>query len=57
MKLFYFRPLTVLVGSLVFLFAISSQSLAGTFSGRVVDEWGNPIAEELSHTSGLGNEN
>lgn len=30
--------------SLIFLFIISQQVFAGTFSGRVVDETGNPVA-------------
>ncbi len=40
----YFRPLIVLIASFVFLFTISLPSLAGTFSGHVIDEEGNPIA-------------
>ena len=39
----YFIHFAVFFANLVFLLAIPSQSLAGTFSGRVIDEAGNPI--------------
>lgn len=40
----YFTLFVVLLANLVFLLAISSQGLAGTFSGQVIDEIGNPVA-------------
>ena len=41
----YFAVLAVFVGSIItFLFAMSLQSVATTFSGRVVDEAGEPVA-------------
>ncbi len=39
----YFIHFVVFFANLVFLLVIPSQSLAGTFSGRVIDEAGNPI--------------
>lgn len=41
----YFPVLAVFVGSIIiFLFATSFQSIATTFSGRVVDEAGEPVS-------------
>ena len=40
----YFIFSVVFLANLVFLLAISPLSLAGTFSGRIVDEAGNPVA-------------
>ena len=40
----YFTFLAVFVGSIALLFATSVQSIATTFSGRVVDEAGKPVS-------------
>ncbi len=44
MNRFYFIHFVVFLINLVFLLAIPSQSLAGTFSGHVIDEAENPVA-------------
>ena len=41
----HFRLLAVLIGSLLILLAASPQSLQATFSGKVVDEKGNPVPD------------
>ena len=43
MKRSYFTPLLVGVGSVGLLLAISLPSVAASFSGKVVDETGNPV--------------
>lgn len=40
----YYTHILIFLTSIVLLSTISSQSLAETFSGRVVDEEGNPVA-------------
>ncbi len=40
----YFIHSVVFLANLVFLLAISPQTLAGTFSGHAIDEAGNPVA-------------
>ncbi|MDE0482659.1 MAG: lectin-like protein [Candidatus Poribacteria bacterium] len=41
----HFTPFVVFIGSLVVLFAASPQSFAATFSGKVIDEKGNPVPD------------
>ena len=43
MKRFYFTAFVVFVGSVAFLLATSLPSVASSFSGRVIDEEGQPV--------------
>lgn len=43
MKRSYFTLFVIFIGSLVILFTTSLQSFAATFSGKVIDEKGNPV--------------
>ena len=44
MNRFYLSTLVVFIGSIALLFSAALQSVATTFSGRVVDEAGKPVA-------------
>ncbi len=41
----HFTLFVIFIGSLVILFATSLQSFAATFSGKVIDEKGNPVPD------------
>ena len=47
MNRFHFTLFVVFIGSLVILLATSLQSFAATFSGKVVDEKGNPVPDVI----------
>lgn len=45
MNRYHFTPFIIFIGSLMILLAAPPQSFAATFSGKVIDEKGNPVPD------------